>query len=78
MVNLFVFCSCLVFGMVVTMTMIFEQTFDVAQASFRNEDSVIYRMTAAYFQFNIRHRNRAQRERRRERRYHREQNEIDQ
>lgn len=77
LVNVFVLVICLLFGLAVTTCMLMEKTFDMAQQSFRNESSIIYQLSAFYFQFNQRSRHRTTRENRRERRYHRMQSEIE-
>ena len=68
-VSLFVLFSCFVFSMFVSFTMAMERTMDMAQAGFTNEHSVIYKLTAMYYQVTVRIRERRSRESRRERRY---------
>ena len=48
-VSLFVLFSCFVFSLGVSLTMAMERTLDMAQSSFNNENSVVYRLTAMYF-----------------------------
>lgn len=69
-VNLFVLFTCLVFGLGVTVTMVLERSLDIAQQSFNNSDSIVYQLTAYYFQFSHQNRQRASRERRRENTYY--------
>ena len=74
-VSIFVLLSTLVFSVGVTFMLAMEQTLDMAQQSFSNEQSVIYKLTAFYFQYTIRSRERRKREQRRERRFSRHQRE---
>jgi len=48
-VSLFVLFSCLLFGIGVSFTMAMEATLDMAQQSFNNEGSIVYKLTAFYF-----------------------------
>lgn len=56
-----------VFALCVTFTMAMQKTLDMAQQSFQDETSLIYRLTSYYFSYQIRQRQERERETQRER-----------
>lgn len=60
-VDIVLILFCFVFALCVTFTMAMQNTLDMAQASFTDENSLMYRITTTYFQYTVRRR--AERER---------------
>ena len=52
MVTVFVLFVTLSFALGVSFTMTLEKTIDMATVIFRNENSILYRMSQFYFQYN--------------------------
>lgn len=55
-VNIVVLLFCFVLSMCVTFTMAMQKTLDMAQEGFTDENSMIYRITCAYFSYQMRSR----------------------
>lgn len=68
-VNLFVLLVSMIFSMSVTIMMAMEKTMDMASVTFTDESSIIYRISAMYFQYQQRLREARTRDRRRNHRF---------
>ena len=76
-VSLFVLFSTLFFSIFVCMTMAMEKTIDMAEHTFTNESSIIFRITQMYFNYANRSRESRIRERRADRRFRREEHKAE-
>lgn len=55
-VSLFVLFSCFIFSICASFTIAMESSLDVANSAFTNEGSIMFRLTAYYFQFQVKSR----------------------
>ena len=60
-VDIVLLIASFVFSLCVTFTMAMQKTLDMAQQSFTDENSLIYRLTSMYFSYQVRRRNEAER-----------------
>ena len=77
-VTIFILFVCFSFSLGVSFTMALEKTLDMAQSSFRNESSILYKISQQYFRYHTRLSHSRNQERARERLYRREEREADQ
>jgi hypothetical protein len=66
-VDIVILLGCFVFALCVTFSMAMQKTLDMAQQSFQDENSLIYRLTSFYFTYQVRQRQHRERESMRER-----------
>jgi len=55
-VDIVLIIGCFVFSLCITFTMAMQKTLDMAQQSFQDENSLVYRLTQMYFSFQVRSR----------------------
>lgn len=48
-IGVFVLFSCILFSLGVTLTLAMEETLDMSNTAFRDENSILYRITSIYF-----------------------------
>lgn len=53
-IDIVIILSCFVFSLCVTFTMAMQKTLDMAQQSFQDENSLMYRLTSMYFSYQVR------------------------